>query len=320
MKIRCLLIGFEYIRNRDWDSLPGISVDLYQAYMHCLQITEPENITVFTDINRDHHINILKRSILNGNVGAGLLSFIADLKSRNQHQLFSSGKKHKYNINNFEPVVKTATQKCQRLVLYYSGHARNGHIILPDDTHVPLSHLYSIISSDISSVISSDNNKKERIEEIISIFDCCESNGMNLPYIYDGWSRLVNTEFVPGRIICLSSSKIDQDSRATKTGSPFTQTLFKYFTEKDNYVISLKELVEDMIERFPINISCSYPERILFSWFPKKNPNNITLELDQDSNIIKIQLNNSGTTIGESKTIEDYIRYLSELDYNDVNK
>ncbi len=306
MKSAALLIGFEYVAINDWKSLPGIPVDLYQAYNYSLNITR--NITVFTDVNKDYRTGILQKAIIEGYVDSGLLSFIEDTKEQNTHTLFATKTSNGYKDNNFETIIINTVKDVNRLFIYYTGHAKNGHLILPDNTHIALTHIRDIISSSVNNDC-----------QIVVILDCCQSNGMELPYLYDSVYKLQTISFEKVPIICLSSSDINNDSSATGSGSIFSRNLFKYLN--NHSIITIRDLSKNIM----IGITCSYPEKMLWSWFGNggKNDNkndktNIDIFYDKNSSIIIIKLRNCQRTIETSASIEDYIRYLSKLNYRNA--
>jgi hypothetical protein len=295
--MKALLIGFEYLENKTIKSLPGIPVDLYQAYNHALKITK--SITVFTDVSEDHKTDILKQAILNNYADSNLLSFIEDIKERS-HNLFKSKKEGNYTSNNFEEIFIKSIKDCNKLFLYYSGHAKNGNIILPDKTHVPLTHLRDLMNKHCSNEA-----------EIVVILDCCQSNGMELPYSFHknvyssdltplNIFKLNSYNFTDKRIICLSATQIDQDSNATRSGSLFTRKIFDLI--KSEKQISIKKI--DAI------ITTSYPEQSIWSWFVKGSKNNLSIFVDKS--IIFIKLNNCKKTITDSKSVKNYFRYLDK--------
>lgn len=284
MKYGVLLIGFEYINSNTWKFLPGIPIDLYQVYKYVSNITK--NILVYTDMTKDYNTSILQKAILDGYVNSGLLSFIEDIKDSNQYILYKSELSNKYIINNFDKVIKKFIKNVDRLVIYYTGHGKSGDIILPDNTHVSLSYIKSLIKSD----------------QTIVILDCCESNGMNLPYYYNNnFFKLNNNNFISNEIICISSTNSDENSSATNTGSLFTRNLFQYLSNNSSF--SVKSLVN-------INIYTSYPNiKLIWNWFTKKKHNNLDIVFDDNNSLITITLNNSQPTLDKSLSINDYIRY-----------
>lgn len=300
MRYGVLLIGFEYDRSKKWKTLPGIPVDLYQVYRYCQSITR--NILVFTDVDRDYKTTVLRQAILDGYVDSNLLSFIEDIKEKKQHRVYKSEKKNGYRMNNFDDVVKDFVMGLDKLILYYTGHAKGGNIILPDNTQVALDYVREILS------------KTNVDSQILSILDCCQSDGMTLPYIWsDNIYRLNSNNFLPQQIICLSSSMLNEDSTATRSGSVFTRDLFGYLETHDS-VVTINELTK--LEEPPI-IYSSYPQlKKLWNWITMVGSNNIEIYIDDT--VITITLENSHSTMEQSATMKDYLRYHQHGRYDSI--
>jgi len=330
MKYGSLLIGFEYIRSNSaenthenlWKPLPGIPVDLYQAYSHSKTISK--NILVFTDINKDYHTSILKRAILEGYVDSNLLSFIEDIKEKKHHQLYNSKKINGYDMNNFDTVISKFVQNIDRLFIYYTGHGKNGNMILPDYTQVSLDYLKDLISK--------YSNKKC---ECVIILDCCESNGMSLPYQYKKLDqdnntnidkkplkgfKLVHKNFIHQHILCLSSSQLTENSSATRSGSIFTRIFFDYMNKNKNKPIRLDNLMEYLyINNEGTTIYYSYTNlNLLWSWFCKNQHHNLSIEMDHNNSIITVTINGSQKTIEDSSSMRDYLRYYQQGRYDSI--
>lgn len=311
-----LLIGFEYINSKEWKSLPGIPVDLYQAYVNSMKISK--NIKVFTDLTKDYRTTILQRAIIDGYADSNLLSFIEDIKEKQQYILYQSEKKNNYVVNNFENVITNVLRNDRNkdvthIFIYFTGHAKNGHIILPDDTHVSLTHLKDLIVSNTNPDC-----------QIVVILDCCQSNGMDLPYIFNGNYKLNNYNFINPSIICFSSSQIDEDSSASRSGSVFTRNIFNVIfgfpsqtSDSQNNINDGGKIlpIKSLFHKIKCTIYCSYPENILWAWVSGYNKNNMNITIDNYNSTISVVLNNCHNTINGSASISDYLRYLSELNY-----
>ena len=77
MMREAILIGFEYTNEK---KLPGIIVDLYQAYCFLKKNNWKDNeIKILTDIKKDAETQILKSAILEKTVNSDILSFIEDI-------------------------------------------------------------------------------------------------------------------------------------------------------------------------------------------------------------------------------------------------
>ena len=305
MRYGILLIGFEYIQSTRWKKLPGIPADLYQVYKYTKNITK--NILLFTDIDRDYNTSILQRAILDGYVDSGLLSFIEDVKERKQYSQYTSNRKNGYSINNFDQTISNFINKLDRLTIYYTGHGKGGDIILPDDTHVSLIYLKQLICENVNHDC-----------QIILILDCCESNGLNLPYQYniDGNWKLHSRDFTSQQILCISSSHLEEDSTATKSGSLFTRLLCKYLSNNYNQYILLTDMYNNIDG---IYIYGSYPDiKMLWGWFSKPDHNNINIIIDNNNSIITIQLNNCQSTIDKSSSTTNYLRYHNNGRYENI--
>lgn len=314
MKCGVLLIGFEYMKTKRWKTLPGIPADLYQVYRYCQSKSITKNILVFTDVNRDYKTDVLKRAILDGYVDSNLLSFIEDTKDRNQHELYKSSKKSGYNVNNFDRVIRDFVKDLDRLLIYYTGHGKDGDLILPDNTHVSLDYFRDLIVSHVTTN-----------SQIVTIFDCCQSNGMKLPYLYSNGNYNLNSQnFVRPSVICISSTQVDQDSTATRSGSLFTRLLFGYLYNKPNQTYSIDNLMcldEDYDNKnVTITIHSSYPNiKFLWSWVTRNPHNNLDISFDPDNSIITVTLNDCQSTIDKSTSMNNYIRYHHDGRYDTIH-
>ncbi len=305
MKYGVLLIGFEYTHSKKWETLPGISVDLYQVYRYTKSITK--NILVFSDVDKDYRTSILKQAILDGYVDSGLLSFIEDIKEKSQYSKYESKKQNGYRMNNFDTVVTDYVKGLDKLIFYYTGHAKNGNIILPDNTQVSLDYVREILTQTNPTC------------QILSVLDCCESNGMSLPYrlsslkvsSLSGSYRLNSLNFMKQKIICLSSSIITEDSMATRSGSVFTRELFGYLESHQDTVITVGQLKDIG------TIYGSYPNlKMLWLWITKTKHS--YLDITIDNCVITVTLENSHATMEKSESMKDYLRYHQHGRYDSI--
>jgi len=218
--MKAILIGFEYSGEK---KLPGIIIDLYLAYKF-LKNNEFDDvdISIITDIRSDLKTDMLRTAILEETVHSDILSFIEDSKDKNIYTQYSSLGYY----NNFESVIKTESEYT---LVYYTGHSENGNIILPD---------YSLYSLD------NFRDLYKNTKQCLVILDCCESNGLNLPYLLtDNVYRLESELFIKSNMICISSSLSHQDSIASITGSFFTRYIFNLLKHKNK---SLQEILDDI--------------------------------------------------------------------------
>jgi hypothetical protein len=263
-----ILIGFSY--DKSSEQLPGILIDLYLAYNYCINTLKCQNISVITDINKDQSTKLLLTATLQGIVDSNILNFIESLKSKNQY----------YNFEN-KTFIKHLVNICynkQRLFIYYTGHFKDNKFILPK----VIDGEYTLINSENYLTIDQFRSillKTAITAEIFIILDCCNCNGLNLPYrlqLHDDLNSIYRlTSYKPlffckQKIICLSSSKENESSLASKTGSVFTSILFSNIGNiKRSLTILLKSLYKEYFHKYnqTPTIDSNYPDIYhLWSW------------------------------------------------------
>jgi hypothetical protein len=166
-------------------ALPGIVVDLYLAYSHALSIG-CDKILLVTDQSEFS----LDRPILNlvrdGKIEAGIAKFCQDIT---HHECF-----HRFtNMDNLLSRLKRIGKDITRLFFYYSGHAHHGVAFIPRYRHAAS---YDLSPQSKQSLIQTVNFvdllqplvlSTATDCQIFCVMDCCNSNGLDLPY------KLVNT-------------------------------------------------------------------------------------------------------------------------------
>lgn len=209
--VTAILIAFEY------KSLPGAIVDLYNVYKWCEKFTH--DIQVVTDIKENKHHKVFNNIDVSDE---NLYSFYDRIQNltvvKNADDLLS-----------FIKYIKVPDNK---LILYYSGHGVKNEdcfLVLPDQSLISFDMFKQKILSNLHIQC-----------EIFCILDCCNPNGMNLPF------KLNNNEFnlskkniqpITQLMLLITSSEEDEKSIATFKGSIFTQQLFKLLNEIDeNYI------------------------------------------------------------------------------------
>lgn len=201
---KAFLIGFSYEGNK---KLPGISIDLYKVYSFLIKYGwQDEEIKILTDVVKDDSTDVLRDAILKNIVNADVLTFIEDTKEKGQYTLF---KAHNY-YNNFSNFFTPASY----YFVYYTGHCKDGNIILPNNSLLSLNLFKSYLIG----------------ESTLCIMDCCEA-GIKLPFIlhekvYRCDGELKISDFTKNKIICISSSLENEKSITSGTGSFFTRCLF----------------------------------------------------------------------------------------------
>jgi len=201
-KITVILVGFQYINNFDYMQnldntslsslqqhigislnrsnntptiLPGILIDLYQAY-HFIQKIQYDKLYIVTDIEQDQKwretIGAMGKYLVDSNV----LDFIETIKKDGDYFRYR-------NRIWFTDLIKDACTNCNRLLFYYTGHGKNGFLEMPpqvDDQYaleIENSHQYGTTTlsyqscsvdgsvHDISETVFKNDNFANRLEQ-----------------------------------------------------------------------------------------------------------------------------------------------------------
>jgi hypothetical protein len=265
--IVAVLIGFSY-RNTIHEFLPGITIDLFQMYSLVKKMEQQVKIVVITDLIEDENSQTVSEAVVAGLVSADILTFISTLKSRNEYYFVTDRTKLTTHL------IDNLTDS-KRTFIYYTGHVEKEQIILPTNqfevtpiftektdtlnlVHLPLYEFKNLLIKSI------DSNG-----EACVIMDCCNGNGLKLPYkLKNSVYRLVNDQFISPKIICITSTHFFESSAATRNGSIFT----RFFTRNIvNFELSLltKKINDSCLSRHNQNASihASYPNlKYLWPW------------------------------------------------------
>lgn len=235
-----LLIVFSY-QDSEQDSirwrLPGIEVDLYQCYRFVKKM-KADKIILITDITNNFSVSSVSSTISKGIVDANIISLIDELRKHEDYWIYN----YKTGmIKKIKEVIKDATE----LFIYYTGHGYQNNFVLPkyiknvtyydDDLLNPdLYDSNQFMTDIINSLDSSLNNINT---EIFMIIDCCQISNMRLPFqlssnIYKFINDL-NNIYTHHKIICLTSSLLDENSIIINHGSVFSRSIYRLF-EKIN--------------------------------------------------------------------------------------
>ena len=234
---KAFLIGFQYSQlNNHNKKLPGIIIDLYKVY--CFLISKgwkEDEIIIFSDIIKDDSTNILRNAILEKIVDSDILTFIEDCKERKQYILFTS---HNH-YNNFSSIFisKENTKDIKHYFVYYTGHCKDGNLILPNNTLLSLELFRDYIKT----------------EKVICIMDCCEG-GIELPFVlhnkvYRCKQNLKKEDFINTEMVCISSSLENEKSITSQSGSFFTRNLLEILDSSQ----SLSNILEKVRKSNQIN-------------------------------------------------------------------
>ncbi len=224
----CILIGFKYDKgSEDRPTLPGIVVDLYQAYTSAMTMN-PDRIVVVTDVTEDRKTKELMTPMIKGYVGSGVLSFISDIRERDQYVKYGS-------VSSLKLLIKEISTNANEVFLYYTGHGLNGKVLLP---------VGSIDMSLLRSMVERSSSDSARI---LLVVDCCYGDGMKLPYVLRGKVYRLDKgdrQFTRKNILYLCSTSSRQGAITTSAGSIFSRSLFKHINNQS----SLCDLVEKINE------------------------------------------------------------------------
>lgn len=133
------------------------------------------------------------------------------------------------NESDLVTMIKNILNKdVNKLMIYYSGHGESESIKLPDNNLFSFDKFKNLILSLLNPYT-----------EIFWILDCCNPNGLNLPYklINDKFKLILdkNTKFALQPILLITSSQADEKSVTTKKGSVFTKNLFDLLSTANAY-------------------------------------------------------------------------------------
>jgi hypothetical protein len=236
---KALLIGFKYTDNL---TLPGVHVDLYNAYRFC-NYTKAD-ILVCTDIENDEKTGKLTNAVFKDVVDSGVISFISKIKERNEYRYVNDYESLENTIRN---IFKNETPL--RLFIYFTGHGiiknEDNGLILPNED------VYSFynIRDNIMGMC--------RESEIVWINDCCHISGMGLPYKLniDETYELTEGHFCPiQKLIFIGSTGELDKSLISNDGSVFSGVIFKKLlnvvNDNMNNYRDVRVLSREIKERF----------------------------------------------------------------------
>lgn len=208
-----IIIGFEY----NFNSLTGAIIDIYNAYKWCESFGC--QIHVITDIKTNKNIETLKSAIVKKIVSEDILTFYDRIP--NKYILTSSS----MLINIICNILGRGIID-EKLIIYYSGHGVKDSIVIPDKSLLPFIAFRDVIIKQLSSYT-----------EVFWILDCCNPNGLHLPYILDNNQFILSSskiECVRQTMLLITSSEENEKSIATKHGSVFSRHLFHLLNTLNN--------------------------------------------------------------------------------------
>lgn len=214
-----ILIGFEY----KFNILPGAIIDLYHSYKWCQSFNC--NIHVLTDIKTIRDPDNLHYAIKQEIADTDLYDFYDNI-----NPIIISNNLLDEIVN----ILKLGIPD-NKLILYYSGHGIKDSMIMPDRSLLPFIKFRDGILNYLSPYV-----------EIFWILDCCNPNGLNIPYKLDGNSFVLSStkiECVSQPILLITSSESTEKSIATQFGSLFSRHLFQILTLMNDESINKKKIL-----------------------------------------------------------------------------
>lgn len=249
-----ILIGFCYEYGKH-DYLYGSIVDLYKSYIYVSKVIKPDKILVFTDSVKEQNGNLILEAITNGEVTNGILTFIDEIKHKDEYV---------YCLNSQDLIHNLKGLRSKYIYFYYSGHGENNSICLPEDNY----SIKSLMNRFYKILIGGGT--------LISIFDCCDGIALDLPYLYSkNPVRIKESPEFTSDIISISSSNINEQSISGRLGSLFTNDFYKLIT-KNLTIASISEIAtirmsSDRIKILPLILTDNYLILISKNWLLFKN-------------------------------------------------
>ncbi len=231
LKTVAVLIGYQYNKNfsnsddhEDQTGLPGILIDLYQAYTFAMK-SLPTEIMVITDIEQDQIWKETVGAMGKHIVDSGILDFIGTIRNKGIYN-------HHIDKKWLENKLTKLFDDADRVLFYYTGHGKAGYLELPIPKTNDSDYLITMLGetkiksirgnvNDEELYVSKTINFPEFIKmnhirkmcfkhakpnlEVLFIFDSCNSTGLGMPFKLrpDGVFRLIDK--VPRDIISYSS-------------------------------------------------------------------------------------------------------------------
>lgn len=212
-----ILIGFEY----EFNTLPGAIIDLYHAYKWCHSFNC--DIHVLTDIQQIKDQEILNSSVNRKISSPDILTFYDNLSSK---RIIS-------NINDILTSLESLLDiQDNKLIIYYTGHGMKDSMVMPDKSLLSFIKFRDTVLQYLNKYV-----------EIFWILDCCNPNGLNLPYKLTDNTFMLSpnkVDFITQPILLITSADANEKSVSTKLGSLFSRNLFKTLTNLN------------IVEAFPI--------------------------------------------------------------------
>jgi len=249
-----IIIGLEYIINH----ISIMILDLYKAYTYFSSLGF--TIYLITDIVQpiisDSIKSIVSDDLDNKKISDGIYDFIKNFESIKSDTIRSAADL----ISSVQNIIFAEDDK--EIAVYYSGHAKLGGLVMPNE--------------DITSIISIRDIILYRLSSdayVIFIMDCCNPQGGLLPYRLSGNSSNNNQqEFVlvkPYRfdtvveknVILLASTTDNEKSYAVKYGSLFSRYLFSNLMDMAQGNVIACRSISNLLYKISNDIKLHHPQQ-----------------------------------------------------------
>lgn len=237
-----LLIGFRYVL----DVIPGVVIDLYHAYRFCQE--RGYRIVIISDMDRLYPPPHISKVIAAGNVDEEILHFDPPVTQ----------------VKTGSELLRTiqAIPRDDRCLVYYTGHGVVDYLVMPDHAHLGVKTFRDAVLSILNP-----------FSRVFWIMDCCNPNGLSLPYAFDrGRFRYRDGDFVEPTILLITASNETEKAIITESGSLFTRFLFRLLSKMpvltgliDEISKSIKKVQSKHPQTVSVYSSCIMPP-IMWNW------------------------------------------------------
>jgi hypothetical protein len=159
-----------------------------------------------------------------------------------------------------------------KVFIYYTGHASdNSEIIMPSGETVS----YIDVRNSVLSYL-------DPRAQIVWIADCCKAGNFGFAFtLHEKKFILAQKTFTDRDVICITSSREDQESIANKKYSYFSKYLFREFSSKNIRLSKIVRLVEEKLlirTHQKVGVHSSYNRvPVIWPWFYGDTDNEIAI-------------------------------------------
>lgn len=251
--MHAIIIAFGYKANK----LSGALIDLFNAYIWFKKYNY--NITIITDITTDIDVKV-KNYIVN-----------SDEAKRDILFFYEHVKKSSYkcdNVENLCNILRIACKNKDKLVIYYSGHGISENMLLPSSELLPFEKFRDIVLE-----------VTNEFTEILWILDCCNPNGMHLPFRLnsEGFFHMSKSKisFITQPMLLITSAEQKEKSVSDQYGSFFTRYIFQELDNTRNLLSIISNVSKKISEQYTgysqtVSIYSSYIFTQMFFWINHK--------------------------------------------------